>query len=99
MQTLYCLALPKQLKNLKSIRDLTAEHLPFLKSIQKESYQAISTQFGVKSSKVRAYFHYLPTYWILHVHFEHVDRVESDARVSVPLETVIANLEICADFY
>ena len=51
------------------------------------------------SSKVLAYFHYLPTYWLLHVHFVHIDRMSTDARSSVPLEQVISNLEITGDYY
>jgi m7GpppX diphosphatase len=97
--TLYLLAMPKALRNLRSIRDLTAEHLPFLKSVQEESFRAIEATYGVDQSKVLAYFHYLPTYWLLHVHFVHIDRMSTDARSSVPLEQVIANLEICGDYY
>ena len=33
LATLYCLAIPKQIQNLRTVRDLTAEHLPMLKSI------------------------------------------------------------------
>lgn len=41
LTTLYCLAMPKQIKNLRTVRDLTAEHLPLLKNIAQESYKAI----------------------------------------------------------
>ena len=37
IETLYLLALPIQ-TDLKSLRDLTAEHLPLLKSIRDNSY-------------------------------------------------------------
>ncbi len=100
LQTMYLLALPKApLCALRSIRDLSAAHLPFLRSVQAESLKAIEATFGVPQSKVLAYFHYLPTYWLLHVHFEHIDRKSVDARSSVPLEQVIANLEIAGDYY
>ena len=47
LSTMYLLAMPKALRNLRSIRDLTAEHLPFLKSVQQESYKAIEANFGI----------------------------------------------------
>jgi m7GpppX diphosphatase len=71
ISTLYCLALVKQ-KDLLSIRDLTAEHLPLLKSIVEESVPAISKTFDVPKDKILAYFHYHPTYYHLHVHFVHI---------------------------
>jgi hypothetical protein len=41
LSTFYCLAMPKSLRKLRSIRDLTTEHLPFLRSVIEESYKAI----------------------------------------------------------
>ncbi len=75
LKTLYLLAIPKTVitKSLFSIRDLTGDHLPMLKSICSESYKVIEEKFGLPAHKVRAYFHYLPTYWLVHVHFTHVD--------------------------
>ena len=40
IETLYCLAMPMQ-RDLYSIRDLNASHLPMLKSIRDESLKAI----------------------------------------------------------
>jgi len=37
-----------------------------------ESYPAIEKMFGVPKEKLKAYFHYQPTYYHLHVHFIHV---------------------------
>ncbi len=43
LKTLYCLAIPKVVATQKlfTVRDLTDAHLPLLKSIAAESYQAI----------------------------------------------------------
>lgn len=46
--TLHLLALPK-IRTCKTIRDLRAEHLPLLRSIQEESYKAIEEKFGLPS--------------------------------------------------
>jgi len=101
LKTLYCLAIPKQAreKSLKSIRDLTGEHLPLLRSIASESYKAIETKYALPQSKIYAYFHYLPTYYLLHVHFTHVDFAQRDAREQVPLEVAISNLELNDKYY
>jgi len=82
-----------------SVRDLTGEHVPMLKSILEESYKAIEQKYGLPKHKIYAYFHYLPTYWLLHVHFEHVDRQSRDAREQVPLEVAIFNLEMKSTYY
>ena len=49
LMTLYCLAMPKAAKSqqLLSVRDLTADHIPMLKSLAEESYKAIEEKFGV----------------------------------------------------
>lgn len=48
IKTLYCLALVKQRDPpLYTLRDLTQEHLPLLKSIRDESLEAIESRFGV----------------------------------------------------
>jgi m7GpppX diphosphatase len=96
LTTLYCLAMPKQTKNLRTVRDLTADHLPLLKSIALESYKAIEQKYGVPQHKVYGYFHYLPTYYLLHVHFVHVDRASRDVREHIPIEVAISNLEMHA---
>jgi m7GpppX diphosphatase len=97
IQTLYCLAIPKQ-RDLKSIRDLNASHLPLLKSMLEECYPAMEKMFGLKKNKFKpAFFHYQPTYYHLHVHFIHVVATPHDNSVS--LEQVIFNIEMASDYY
>ena len=40
LSTLYCLAIPRQ-RDLRSVRDLNASHLPMLKAMRDESLAAI----------------------------------------------------------
>ena len=68
-----------------------------LKSVRDESLKAIEKKWGLDPSKVRAYFHYLPTYYHLHVHFTHVD-VKCD-RAIVTLDEAISNIELMGDYY
>lgn len=101
LSTLYLLAMPVKApeQKLHSIRDLGKEHLPMLKSIQEESYKAIEQKYGLPKHKVYAYFHYLPTYYLLHVHFVNVDGQAMDKREMQPLEVVIQNIEMNAKYY
>ena len=69
-----------------------------LKSIRSESYKAIHDTYGIPESKVCAYFHYLPTYWCLHIHFVHVEKAKGDCE-QLPLEEVIFNLEMNSNYY
>lgn len=67
LDTLKLLALP--FKRIKSIRELDGSHLPLLRNIQKAGTEAISKKFNIPVSQLRIYFHYLPSYYYLHVHF------------------------------
>lgn len=79
-----------------SVRDLKPEHLPMLKSIRSESLAAIELKFGIPRAQMRAFFHYPPTYWHLHVHFAHANMLSKAscfAGRAILLDDVIANLE------
>jgi len=98
IRTLYCLAIPTQRHGLKSVRDLTSEHLPMLKEIERCGLEVIQSRYGVSPDKVRVYFHYHPTYYHLHVHFTHVEG-ETVNRACVQLAEAITNIELIPDFY
>ena len=94
MEDLYCLAIVHK-KGLKSVRDLTREHLPLLRKLLYEAPAAIESKFGVPASQLRIYFHYQPTYYHLHVHYSHVDfkAPGTTAEKAQMLSTVIHNIE------
>ncbi|XP_024413041.2 m7GpppX diphosphatase [Desmodus rotundus] len=56
-------------RGVRSLRDLTAEHLPLLRNILREGQEAILQRYQVKGDRLRVYLHYLPSYYHLHVHF------------------------------
>lgn len=68
LDDLYLIALVHR-RDVKSLRDLTAEHLPLLRNILQEGKEAIMKRFGVPGSQLRIYLHYHPSYYHLHVHF------------------------------
>ncbi|KAM4646363.1 m7GpppX diphosphatase [Amazona ochrocephala] len=68
LDDLYLIALVHR-REVKSLRDLTAEHLPLLRNILQEGKEAIMKRFSVPGSQLRIYLHYHPSYYHLHVHF------------------------------
>ncbi|KAK9862970.1 hypothetical protein WJX84_007569 [Apatococcus fuscideae] len=70
-ESMYCLAICNR-RDIRCLRDLKAVHVPMLQSIESKSLQAIQQKWGVAAEHIRAYFHYPPSYYHLHIHFCHV---------------------------
>ena len=88
-------------KRLKSLRDLTANDIDLLRDVEIRSKKAISELLGVKTSQIRAYLHYRPTFCQLHVHFgdaECHDKGVVTERAHL-LPSVIQNLTLLPDYY
>jgi len=100
IEDLYCLAIVHK-RGIKSLRDLNRSHLPLLYNLEREGKKAIQDKYGLKSSKIRAYFHYQPSYYHLHVHFTNLEYTPPgvNCEKSHCLETVISNLELSGSFY
>ena len=100
MDTMYLSAIVHK-HGIKSLRDLGTEHLPLLKNIQDTASKAIEQKYGVEKSKIRAYFHYQPSYYHLHVHFNQVKHTAPGSNVigAHLLADVINNIEMYPDYY
>ena len=86
--------------SLSTVRDLTGEHLPLLRQIKQQSLEVIWEKYGVSENHLNVYVHYQPSFYHLHIHFEHVERnKQSNGKREIPLDQIIANLEIASDFY
>ncbi|XP_071121680.1 m7GpppX diphosphatase-like [Mytilus edulis] len=86
---------------LKSVRDLNKSHLPLLNNILEEGADVINQEYGIPKSKLRIYIHYQPSYYHLHVHFNHIN-LESpgfDADRAHLLVDVIENIEMNDSYY
>ncbi|KAM9221377.1 m7GpppX diphosphatase isoform 1-T2 [Dugong dugon] len=68
LDDLYLIAICHR-RGIKSLRDLTPEHLPMLRNILQEGQEAIRQRYQVTGDRLRVYLHYLPSYYHLHVHF------------------------------
>ena len=87
---------------LRSLRDLTPAQLPLLRALRDGGLAAIERAHGLTRADVRAYFHYQPSFFHLHVHFRalgaHGDPSAAGAR-EFPLDEVIDNIELCGSYY
>lgn len=100
LEQLYLLALVR-VRGIKSLRDLTGEHLPLLRNIKERGTEAIRERYGIGADKLRVYLHYQPTFYHLHVHFTFLqhDPPGIQCEKSHLLATVIGNLELVPDYY
>ncbi|KAM7138089.1 m7GpppX diphosphatase [Macrochelys suwanniensis] len=100
LDDLYLIAICHR-RGIKSLRDLTAEHLPLLRNILQEGKDAILKRFGVAGSQLRVYLHYQPSYFHLHVHFTALsyDAPGCSVERAHLLSDVIDNLELDPQYY
>jgi len=97
---LYCLAIV-HCRGVKSLRDLSKSHLTLLKNIKEEATLAIRNKYGLEPSQIRAYLHYQPSYYHLHVHITSLQFSPpgSGCEKSHLLDTVISNIEMDSQYY
>jgi m7GpppX diphosphatase len=100
LDEMYCLAIVKD-SSILCIRELTAKHVPLLEKIKEQSLKTIEQKYGIPSHKVKAYFHYPPTFYHLHIHFNllNYEKFGSNCVVAHSLVNVISNLKIKSDYY
>ena len=88
-------------RDIYSLRDLNANHLPLLQNILTKGHTELNRKFKhIKEGQIRSYIHYHPTFYHFHVHFQHVDPAEYKAtdRDNMLID-VIENIEIKSNYY
>lgn len=55
-------------RGLKSLRDIDGESAPRVAAAVAAALDIIESHYGIPKSSLRAFFHYHPSYWRLHVH-------------------------------
>ncbi|KFP99852.1 m7GpppX diphosphatase, partial [Haliaeetus albicilla] len=100
LDDLYLIALIHR-REVRSLRDLTSEHIPLLRNILQEGKEAVVKHFGVPGSQLRIYLHYQPSYYHLHVHFTALgyDAPGSSVERAHLLADVIDNLVMDSLYY
>lgn len=99
-ETLYCSAIVMD-RTIKSIRDLREIHLPLLENIREKSLKVIEEKYAIPPSQIRAYFHYQPSYYHLHVHFNYLkyDAPGIFCDKAHLLDAVIDNIKLMPNYY
>jgi m7GpppX diphosphatase len=99
VESLYYQAIVQR-RDIGSVRALTKEHIPLLKAIRDKSTELIRENFGLTTSQLKFYVHYLPTYFHFHVHIVNIKYDAPGCTMTcIPLQEIIDNLEIWPDFY
>lgn len=97
---LYLLAFVRD-TSIRSLRDLTSQHIPLLKHIYNKSMEYIEETYNISRKKFRIYIHYPPTTWVLHIHFNLIQNtsVSSSVEYSHSLYDVLNNLNLDSEYY
>ncbi|TFY78044.1 hypothetical protein EWM64_g5967 [Hericium alpestre] len=74
MSALYLLAITL-FKGIRTLRDLTREHIGMLKEIRQRAGQIVKERYGLESTEIRCYVHYQPSYYHFHVHIVNTNYV------------------------
>ncbi|XP_041098438.1 m7GpppX diphosphatase [Polyodon spathula] len=100
LDDLYLIAICHR-RGIKSLRELTSDHLPLLQNIQQDGQAAIMKRYGVPSHRLRVYLHYQPSYYHLHVHFTALGYETPGCGVERAhlLSDVIQNLQSDTQYY
>ena len=99
IENLYLLAIVHE-GSVGSLRHLNQSHVALLENVREKALSAIEQKYNVKRSKIRAYLHYQPSFYHLHVHFTHINfQVPGFPERNHSLNQVIENLKIDTDFY
>lgn len=88
-------------RDIKSIRDLNQSHLSLLRNLLEKCRTSIEEKYGLKSSQVRMFFHYQPSYYHLHLHISHVSFDAPGISIGRGhlLQNVIYNISQKTDYY
>ena len=86
--------------SIRSIRDLTTKHLLLLEHMYQTGTTQIEKQLGIPEDQLKAYFHYHPSYWWLHLHFSHLNNTDGCAIDRChEFHQVCQNIKLKADYY
>lgn len=94
----YILAIPTM--PLKTIRDLSQEHIPLLKNIKSKVIE-IANEYNLNANNLYMFFHYHPSYYHMHLHICIIDHhvLETKYHRNYLLDTVIQLLELNYDYW
>lgn len=99
IRDLYVLAIVRD-ESLCTLRDLTENHVPLLKQIEKIGCEVIQNVYHVEKDQLRVFIHYQPQFYRLHVHFTMLgNEFGCSVEKAHLLTDVIQNLELDGGYY
>ncbi|CAF0774638.1 unnamed protein product [Rotaria sordida] len=100
MESLHLLGFIKT-HHIHSIRDLKSEHIPILESLLEKTTNFISSKYDISPKTIRAFFHYPPTFYHLHIHFTTLANRICGCEVERAhlVQDVIDHLKLKIDYY
>ena len=100
IEELYLVLIVKR-KDIYSIRDLTAEHIPLLEDMLRVTEQ-IEKIYKIPACMLRTYFHYKPSTWHLHLHINNINSPKNycyNIERCHTLANVINNIKCDGNYY
>jgi m7GpppX diphosphatase len=100
INSVYLLAIVKN-KKLRSLRNINGDNIRLIKKIYNVGAELMQTKFNYSESDFRAYVHYWPSFWQLHVHFNLINRPTTSALIDFAhsVKTIINNVAHNDQYY
>lgn len=100
LESIYLLCITRH-PSLLTIRDLRGSHLPLLRLLKTQITFALQDSYGISWNQVKVFFHYLPTFYHLHLHITSVSLQSATLQIGKAhfLDDVIQNLESNHEYY
>lgn len=88
-------------KDLLSIRDIDDSNITLIQQIDDVTRNVIFQTYGINKNKIRSYFHYHPSYWHLHIHYDLYDQstISTSVDYCKLLCDVVENVKIDNNYY
>jgi m7GpppX diphosphatase len=88
-------------KDILSIRDLDETNVDLIEKIDMISKTEISLKYNIPIEEIRSCFHYYPSFWHLHIHFDTYGQAGASDTIDFcrPLHDVVQNIKLCPDYY
>ena len=87
--------------SLYCIRSLTGDHIKLLENVKEISCKIIKKIYNVDENQLKLFFHYRPTIWQLHLHFNSLflKNTSSSIERAHSYYSIIENLKLDSDYY
>lgn len=87
-------------RTVKSMRDLSREHLPLLENLNQSIKREVSNLLQISPYRIQMFIHYLPSFYHLHVHVvSHGLNIGNFVGKAHNLEDIIDNIKLDSEYY